>query len=229
MTFRVECRLPDRVLGLEMTRILLADDHAVVRRGVRALLEAHRGFEVCGEASNGREAVEMAAEQQPDVVVMDISLPVLNGVDATRQIHKCAPGSEVLIFTMHDSEEVIREALHVGARGCLLKSEADQQIVPAVEALSRHRPFLSTQIADLLFDSIAGQREMGANHSPLTPREREIVQLVAEGYSNKKIAKITGISVKTVETHRAVSMRKLKIHSTAELVRYAVRSKLIQA
>ncbi|MCC6946840.1 MAG: response regulator transcription factor [Bradyrhizobiaceae bacterium] len=212
-----------------MTNILLADDHAVVRRGVRALLEAHGGFLICGEASNGREAVELAAQHQPAIVVLDISLPVLNGIDATRQIHKSTPGTEILIFTMHDSEETIREALRAGARGCLLKSEADQQIVPAVQALVRHRPFLSPQIADLLFDTIAGQRGLNSNHSPLTPREREIVQLIAEGYSNKKIAKITGISVKTVETHRAVSMRKLKVHSTAELVRYAVRNKLIQA
>jgi DNA-binding NarL/FixJ family response regulator len=211
-----------------MTSILLADDHEVVRRGVRGLLEAQHGFVICGEASNGREAVEMATAHQPDVVVLDISLPILNGVDVTRQIRKVAPNSEILIFTMHDSEEVIREALNVGARGCLLKSEADQQIVSAVEALSRHRSFLSSQVSELLFDSIAGQREIGANHSPLTPREREIVQLVAEGHSNKKIAMLTGISVKTVETHRAVSMRKLKVHSTAELVRYAVRNKLIQ-
>jgi len=212
-----------------MTQILLADDHAVVRRGVRALLEAHGGFLICGEASNGREAVEFAAQHQPAIVVLDISLPVLNGIDATRQIHKSAPGTEILIFTMHDSEDTIREALRAGARGCLLKSEADQQIVPAVQALVRHRPFLSPQIADLLFDAIAGQRGLNSSHSPLTPREREIVQLIAEGHSNKKIAKITGISVKTVETHRAVSMRKLKVHSTAELVRYAVRNKLIQA
>lgn len=211
-----------------MTDILLADDHEVVRRGVRALLEAHHGFVICGEASNGREAVEMAVQHQPNVVVLDISLPILNGVDAARQIRKQAPGSEILIFTMHDSEDIIREALNVGARGCLLKSEADQQIVPAVEALSRHRSFLSSQISEILFDSIADRREPGVNHSPLTPREREIVQLVAEGHSNKKIATLAGISVKTVETHRAVSMRKLKVHSTAELVRYAIRSKLVQ-
>jgi DNA-binding NarL/FixJ family response regulator len=211
-----------------VTNILLADDHEVVRRGVRALLEAQNGFTICGEASNGREAVDMATNLQPDVVVMDISLPVLNGVDATRQIRRQAPGAEILIFTMHDSEETIREALSAGARGCLLKSEADQQIVSAVSALSRHRSFLSSQISDLLFDSIAGQKETGHGNNGLTPREREIVQLVAEGHSNKKIAMVTGISVKTVETHRAVAMRKLKVHSTAELVRYAVRNKLIQ-
>jgi DNA-binding NarL/FixJ family response regulator len=211
-----------------MTSILLADDHDVVRRGVRALLEARHGFVICSEASNGREAVDMATDHRPDVVVLDISLPILNGVDAARQIKKQVPASEILIFTMHDNEDVIRAALNVGARGCLLKSEADQQIVSAVEALSRHRSFLSSQISELLFDSIAGQRDPGVNHSPLTPREREIVQLVAEGYSNKKIAMLAGISVKTVETHRAVSMRKLKVHTTAELVRYAVRNKLIQ-
>ena len=212
-----------------MASILLADDHEVVRRGVRALLEANRGFVICGEACDGREAVDMAAQHHPDVVVLDISLPALNGVDATRQIRKVAPKSEILIFTMHDSEEIIREALGAGARGCLLKSEADQQIVSAVDALARHRSFLSSQVSELLFDSIAGQREPKITQASLTPREREIVQLVAEGHSNKKIAKLAGISVKTVETHRAVSMRKLKVHSTAELVRYAVRSRLIQA
>lgn len=211
-----------------MATILLADDHEVVRRGVRALLEARRGFVICGEASNGREAVDMAVQHSPDVVVLDISLPALNGVDATRQIRKVAPKSEILIFTMHDSEEIIREALGAGARGCLLKSEADSQIVSAVDALARHRSFLSSQVSELLFDSIAGQREPKIAQAALTPREREIVQLVAEGHSNKKIAKLAGISVKTVETHRAVSMRKLKVHSTAELVRYAVRSRLVQ-
>jgi DNA-binding NarL/FixJ family response regulator len=126
-----------------MASILLADDHEVVRRGVRALLEAKRGFVICGEARNGREAVDMAVQHNPDVVVLDISLPALNGVDATRQIRKVAPKSEILIFTMHDSEEIIREALGAGARGCLLKSEADSQIVSAVDALARHRSFLS--------------------------------------------------------------------------------------
>jgi DNA-binding NarL/FixJ family response regulator len=212
-----------------MASILLADDHEVVRRGVRALLEANRDFVICAEACNGHDAVDLAARHTPDVVVMDISLPALNGVDATRQIRKVAPKSEILIFTMHDSEDIIREALGAGARGCLLKSEAYSQIVSAVDALVHHRSFLSVHVSELLFDAIAGQTEQKHASVSLTPREREIVQLVAEGHSNKKIARLAGISVKTVETHRAVAMRKLKVHSTAELVRYAVRSRLIQA
>ena len=209
-----------------MVRILLADDHAVVRRGLRALLEARQDFEVCAEASNGREAVELALHHKPDVAVLDISLPIVNGIEATRQIRKEAPGTEVMIFTLHDRESEIRDVLHAGARGYVLKSEADEQIVRAVEALARHHAYFSDHVSETLLDNFVEQSG-SSNGISLTAREREVVQLIAEGNSNKKIAHLLSISVKTVETHRSASMRKLDIHSTAELVRYAVRHRLI--
>lgn len=209
-----------------MVRIVIADDHLIVRRGLRALLETRSDFLMCAEAGDGREAVELVLQHKPDVAVLDVSLPLLNGIEATRQIRKGSPTTEILIFTMHDSDELIREVLHAGARGYLLKSEGDEQIVNAVDALARHRPFFSSEASETLLDSFS--TGTGANASVLTPREREIVQLIAEGNSNKKIARLLDISVKTVETHRSASMRKLSIRSTAELVRYAVRNKLIQ-
>jgi DNA-binding NarL/FixJ family response regulator len=209
-----------------MVRILLADDHAVVRRGLRALLEARQDFEVCAEASNGREAVELALHHKPDVAVLDISLPIMNGIEATRQIRKEAPGTEVMIFTLHDRESEIRDVLHAGARGYVLKSEADEQIVRAVESLARHHAYFSDHVSETLLDNFVEQAGAATNIS-LTAREREVVQLIAEGNSNKKIAHLLSISVKTVETHRSASMRKLDIHSTAELVRYAVRHRLV--
>jgi DNA-binding NarL/FixJ family response regulator len=210
-----------------MVRILLADDHAVVRRGLRALLEARQDFEVCAEASNGREAVELALQHKPDVAVLDISLTQLNGIEVTRQIRKETPATEVMIFTLHDNEAEIRDVLHAGARGYVLKSEADEQIVRAVESLSRHHAFFSDHVSETLLDNFVEQSGSGGTAGLLTNREREVVQLIAEGNSNKKIAYLLSISVKTVETHRSASMRKLDIHSTAELVRYAVRNKLI--
>ena len=211
-----------------MVRILLADDHAVVRRGLRALLEARQDFEVCAEASNGREAAELALHHKPDVVVLDISLPVINGIEATRQIRKEAPGTEVMIFTVHDRESEVRDALYAGARGYVLKSEADEQIVQAVEALARHYPFFSDHVSETLLDNVVEQTGSGSNVYLLTAREREVVQLIAEGNTNKKIAQLLSISVKTVETHRTASMRKLDVHSIAQLVRYAFRKGLVQ-
>lgn len=210
-----------------MVRILLADDHAVVRRGLRALLEARQEFEVCAEASNGREAVELALQLKPDVAVLDISLPIVSGIEATRQIRKDAPGTEVMIFTLVDRESEIRDVLHAGARGYVLKSEADEQIVRAIEALARHHAFFSDHVSETLLGNFIEQSGSGNNPITLTAREREVVMLIAEGNSNKKIAHLLSISVKTVETHRSASMRKLDIHSTAELVRYAVRNRLI--
>jgi DNA-binding NarL/FixJ family response regulator len=210
-----------------MVRILLADDHAVVRRGLRALLEARQDFEVCAEASNGREAVELALQHRPDVAVLDLALAGLNGIEVTRQIRKEMPGTEVMIFTLHGTESDIRDVLHAGARGYVLKSEADEQIVRAVETLARHHAFFSDHVSETLLDNFVEQPTAANSASHLTAREREVVQLIAEGNSNKKIAHLLSISVKTVETHRSASMRKLDIHSTAELVRYAVREKLI--
>lgn len=210
-----------------VVRILLADDHVIVRRGLRSLLETRHDFAVCAEAGDGREAVELAVKLKPDIAVLDVSLPILNGIEATRQIRRDSPATEVLIFTMHDSDELISEVLHAGARGYLLKSEADDQVIHAVTTLIRHRPFFSSQVSATLLDKFNSGSTGHSN--ALTGREREIVQLIAEGNSNKRIALLLDISVKTVETHRSAAMRKLGIRSTAELVRYAVRNKLIQA
>jgi DNA-binding NarL/FixJ family response regulator len=211
-----------------MVRILLAHDHAVVRRGLRALLEARQDFVVCAEATNGREAVELALHHKPDVAILDITLPIVDGIDATRQIRKGAPGTEVMIFTLHDRENEIRDLLHAGARGYLLMSEADKQIVRAVETLARHHAYFSDHVSETLLDRFVEQAGLGGQTHLLTAREREVVQLIAEGYSNKKTANLLSISVKTVETHRTASMRKLDIHTVAELVRYAVREGLVQ-
>jgi len=208
-----------------MVRILLADDHVMVRRGLRTLLEARHDFLIESEVEDGKEAVAVAIERKPDVAVLDVSLPLLNGVEATRQISKKSPTTEVLIYTMHDSEDIIGEVLRAGARGFLLKADAPDQIVNAVDALSRHRPFFSNRISETLLDKFLEHAE-GAL---LTAREREIVQLIAEGNSNKQVALLLSISVKTVETHRSAVMRKLDIRSTAALVRYAIRNSLIQA
>jgi DNA-binding NarL/FixJ family response regulator len=209
-----------------MVRILLADDHAVVRRGLRALFEARENFEVCAETSNGGEAIELAIHHKPDVAVLDISLPVVNGIEATRQIRKEASGTEVMIFTLSDTESEIREVLNAGARSYVLKSETDKQIIRAVEALARHQAFFSDHVTEVLLNDFVEQAASGDN-SLLTVREREVVQLVAEGNSNKKIARLLSRSIKTVETHRSASMRKLDVHTTADLVRYAVRNGLV--
>jgi DNA-binding NarL/FixJ family response regulator len=211
-------------------RILVADDHQVVRTGLRALLESKAGWRVCAEAANGREAVEKASEFQPDVVVLDIGMPLLNGLEATRQIRKVSPGTEILILTMYDSEQVIQGVLEAGARGYILKDDADRNLLAAVEALRRHKPYLSSRVSVAVSrivrsDGTAGERPARR----LTPREREIVQLLAEGKSNKEIASYLNISVKTAETHRANIMLKLNFHSVTELVRYAVKNKIIQA
>ena len=216
-----------RIEAEMVVRILLADDHVIVRRGLRALLETQPDLVVCAEAGDGRDAVDLATQHKPDIAVLDVSLPILNGIEATRQIRRTSPTTEILVFTMHDSDELISEVLHAGARGYLLKSEADDEIINAIKTLARHRPFFSSQVSEALLDKFNSAAPSQANR--LTTREREIVQLIAEGNSNKKIAMLLDISVKTVETHRSAAMRKLTIRSTAELVRYAVRNKLIQA
>ena len=212
-------------------RILVVDDHAVVRRGVRSLLESHEGWEVCGEATNGRDAVEQSRQLRPDVVVMDLSLPELNGLDATRQILKHAPGTEVLVLTMHRSEELARDVLRAGARGYIMKSDADENLITAVDTLRQHKPFLTSAVTEFVLDDFVRRRNGGqADPSPIdvTSREREIIQLVAEGRSNKEAAATLGISVKTIEAHRANIMRKLQLRTVSDLVRYAIRNKIVQ-
>ncbi len=214
-----------------LIRILVADDHQVVRTGLRTLLESKTGWEVCGEATQGREAVQKAAELKPDVAVLDIAMPILNGVEATRQIRKLSPDTAVLILSMHDSELLVREVLEAGAKGYILKDDADRNLLAAVEALSRQKTYLSPRVAEAFAKggspadpSVSPDRP----RSRLTPREREVVQLLAEGKSNKEVAQYLGISVKTAETHRANIMLKLNFHSVTELVRYAVRNQIIQ-
>ena len=211
-------------------RIVIVDDHAVVRRGVRALLESRHGWEVVAEATTGREALDAVKQSRPDIVVMDLSLPELNGLEATRQIVRESPHTEVLVLTMHHSEELAREVLRAGARGYLLKSDADENLITAVEALQRHKPFLTSGVTAFMLDGFLKETTAPeqASKDAVTPREREIIQLLAEGLSNKEAASRLGISVKTIEAHRANIMRKLRLRSLSDLVRYAIRNKIAQ-
>jgi DNA-binding NarL/FixJ family response regulator len=213
-------------------RIVIVDDHSVVRRGVRALLES-QGWEVVAEAETGREAVEVVTRLQPDIVIIDLSLPELNGLDATRQIVKESPRTQVLMLTMHHSEELVRDVLKAGARGYVLKSDADASLISAVDSLRQHKPFLTPNVAELVIDDYlrrTDQQDASAlPHTGVTAREREIIQLLAEGKSNKEAASILDVSVKTIEAHRANLMRKLHLRSFSDLVRYAVRNKIVQA
>jgi len=210
-------------------RILIADDHEVVRRGLRALLEGHPGWQICAETIDGREAVEKAAQLRPDVVILDLGMPGLNGLEAARQIREASPLCEVLILTMHESEQVIREVLAAGARGYVLKSDAGRDLVNAVEALSRHKTFFTSSVAEMVVKGYlsGGQDGEQGGLSVLTNREREVIQLLAEGKGNKEVADLLGISVRTAETHRTNIMRKLDCHSMSDLVRYAIRNSLI--
>ncbi|HUL34855.1 MAG TPA: response regulator transcription factor [Candidatus Eisenbacteria bacterium] len=208
-------------------RLLIADDHAVVRAGLRALLESRKGWEVCAEAADGREAVEKAAKFKPDVLVLDIGMPLLNGVEAARRIHKALPKSEILILTMHQSDELVQQVVEAGARGYILKDEADRVLLAAVDALRLHKTYFSARVAEVA-DVSDSTDPAKSSRSRLTPREREILQLLAEGKSNKEVANLLNISVNTAEAHRANIMLKLGFHSVADLVMYAVRNKIIR-
>jgi DNA-binding NarL/FixJ family response regulator len=214
-------------------KLLVADDHEVVRKGFRAILEAERDCEVVGEAGDGRRAVEMARELRPDIVVLDVSMPHLNGLEAARQILKSRPQTKILILTMHESDSLIREVLDTGARGYILKSDAGHDLVSAVEALRLNKTFFTSRVTQMILDGyLKGDPRPAESESArdrLTPRQREIVQLLAEGKSSKEIAVALGLSVKTAETHRANIMRKLDCHSVSEVVRYAIRNKIIDA
>ncbi|MCX6545494.1 MAG: response regulator transcription factor [Acidobacteria bacterium] len=217
---------------MNTVRILIADDHDVVREGLKALLAARADFKVCGEAATGREAVAQALTLKPHVVVLDFSMPELNGLEATRQIRHALPATEVLILTMHDSETLAREVLAAGAHGFVLKTEAKSHLVAAVDALAQHQPFFGGHLPPRALDALLHPDQhpgtMGACADRLTPREREIVQLIAEGRSSKDIARLLTLSVKTADAHRANIMRKLDLHSVSELVMYAVRNKIVQ-
>jgi len=211
-------------------RILLADDHDIVRRGVRPLIESEWGWEICGEAVEGRQAVTMALELKPDIVILDVSMPELGGVEVTRQIKRELPETEVLIFTGQDSESLVHQLFAAGARSFVLKSESATHLIPAIKALCQHQPYFGAHVSGIVFEQYLKGAQNPAQAAPdaLTPREREIVQLLAEGRSNKDVAATLGISVKTAETHRATIMRKLGFSAFSELVRYAVRNHIVQ-
>ncbi len=213
-------------------KILIADDHEIVRGGVRNLVESQPCYVCCGEATSGREAVKMAEELQPDVAIVDVTMPELNGIEAARQILKLCPQTKVLVFTVHDAEQVVVEIFRIGAHGYVLKSDAGSQLLQAIECVLDGRHYFSSKISEVIFDSLRGgnlpHEEPEPEDKP-TAREREIIQLLAEGYGNKEVADKLGISVKTVETHRAAIMRKLGLHSIGELVRYAIRNHIIEA
>jgi len=207
-------------------RILLADDHSVVRRGLKGLLESKKGWKVCAEAGDGRAAVAEAKRHRPDVAILDIGMPELNGVEAARQIRAVSPVTEVLVLSAHGSEKLAREIFDAGGRGYLVKEDADQDLLAAVDAVRQHKPYFTSKLADWVTRQMS-EPTGKASRGRLTPREREIVQLLAEGKSNKEAATMLGISAKTIETHRANIMLKLNVHSITELVHYAIRNEMI--
>lgn len=212
-------------------RILVADDHEVVRKGLIALLQGQLEWQVCDEAADGREAVEKTLALKPDVTILDIGMPTLNGLEATRQILKINPHARILILTLHDSDQVVREVLNAGARGFLLKSDAARDLVAAVEALRHDKTYFTSKVATMVLEGYLkggiGGAPITSGRNRLTPREREIVQLLAEGKSTKEVAVVLGLSVKTAETHRSNIMRKLQLHSVSDLVLYAVRNNIV--
>jgi DNA-binding NarL/FixJ family response regulator len=214
-------------------RILVADDHDILRRGLKQLLTARPGWEICAEARTGREAVSLAEQHKPDIVVMDVSMPDLNGLEAARRIRKELPKTGIIILTLHFSDQLVKDIVESGARAYVMKSDADRDLVNAVEALANHRTFFTARAADMLLNDFSERtapvQPTAPTRNRLTPREREIVQLLAEGKSSKEVAVVLGISVKTAETHRANIMRKLQLHSVSELVRYAIKNQIIEA
>ncbi|WP_244420580.1 response regulator [Mesorhizobium japonicum] len=215
----------ERVMVDPRIKIVIADDHPIVRSGIRAVLEQRAEWWVCGEADNGETAVRLAREHAAKIVILDYSLPVLNGLEATRIIRRTMPETEVLIYTMHEDESLIRETLRAGARGYLLKIEDDSELVAAVAALIRGQTYFSPRVSEcVLQDFLDGQSDVTSRN--LTNREREVVRFVSEGESNKRIAARLGVSVKTVDSHRTTAMRKLGLRNAVDLVRYAIRNKL---
>jgi len=213
-------------------RILIADDHELIRRGLASTLREKQGWNVVAEAENGRRAVELARDTHPDVAILDMTMPELNGLEATRQILADRSSTRVLILTAHESEQLVREVLNAGAQGYVLKSDAGKALVTGVEALMDGRPFFTSKVARLVLEgflrSADGDGSNGAAPT-LSPREREIVQLLAEGKSNKEVARALGITVKTAETHRGNIMRKMQFDSLSDLIRYAIRNNIVGA
>ena len=219
-------------MSSKQIKILIADDHEIVRHGVRNLIASAPQYTCCAEATTGRDAVRLAEEFSPDVAILDISMPELNGIEAARQILKKCPHTKVLIFTVHDAERLVYEVFHAGAHGYVLKSDAGRHLLTAIESVLAGKHYFSAQVSEVLFESFQKKDMPHAaedDGSKPTTREREIIQLLAEGKSNKEVASALGISVKTAETHRAAVMRKLGLHSIGEIVRYAIRNQIIQA
>jgi DNA-binding NarL/FixJ family response regulator len=214
---------------MKKVRIFIADDHDIVRAGVRLLIETQPGWEVCGEAADGREAVALVDKLQPDLVVLDITMPELNGLEAARQIKKASAKTEVLMLTAHESEDLIHQVFAAGARSYILKSEAGKHLVAAIQSASEHKPYFTSKVSEIVFARYLRGKDPDSGSASVTARERELLQLLAEGRSNKEAASQLGISVKTVETHRAAIMRKLALKSVSDLVRYAIRNKIIEA
>lgn len=214
-------------------RIMIADDHELVRKGLRSVLDGQPGWTICGEAVNGRDAVEKAKQLKPDVMIMDVTMPELNGLEATRQILKDRPKTEVLILTVHESEQLVGEVLAAGARGYILKGDTTRLLVSAIESIAQHKPFFTGTASEVVLGGYLRPGQPARKESRalprLTAREREIVQLLAEGQSNKEVSTTLGISVKTVDAHRANIMHKLNLHSVTDLVRYAIRNNIIAA
>jgi DNA-binding NarL/FixJ family response regulator len=217
---------------MQRLRILVADDHEVMRTGVSALIEQEPGWQVCGTATNGQEAVAAARKLKPDVVVLDMTMPELDGLEALRGIKQTLPNTEVVIFSAHHSEEVIEELFDAGAKSYIQKSDAGRHLIAAIKSLAEHKPFFTSEISQILFakflSSSAGKKQNGQERS-VSSRERDVVRLLADGNSNKEVAHSLGISIRTVETHRATLMRKLGLQSLAALVRYAIRNNIIDA
>ncbi|HXW57107.1 MAG TPA: response regulator transcription factor [Candidatus Cybelea sp.] len=215
-------------------QILVADDHDLMRRGLRSVLETQPGWQVCAEAHTGSEAVRMAEKLKPNVAILDISMPEMNGLEAAKEIRQASSDTEILVLSMHYSDQLIRDIVDAGIRGYVVKTDSDRDLVVAVKALANHRPFFTSHATELMLNSMRDPRGSVPDSSAdmkerLTPREREIVQLISQGRNSRDVATQLGISVKTAETHRANIMRKLQVHTVSELVRYALRNKIIEA
>jgi DNA-binding NarL/FixJ family response regulator len=217
---------------MSLLRILVADDHDVMRRGLRSMLETHPGWQICAEAHTGTEAVAKAQELKPDVAILDISMPEMDGLQAARQIKTQSAKTEILILSMHFSDQLIQEIVQAGVRGYIMKSDSDRDLVRAVETLANHKPFFTPHATELMLTNLDSLGGSSGNRDTvkdrLTAREREITRLISDGNSSRKVASTLGISVKTIDTHRANIMRKLQVHTLSELVRYAVRNRIVE-
>lgn len=214
-------------------RILVADDQEIVREGVRAVVERQRGWEVCGEAGNGRESVSLAKKLKPDAIILDLKMPEIDGLTAVKQIKRAVPKTEILVLGTHESDDLIEQVFEAGAKSYVRKAEAGRLLVPALKSLQNHKTFLTDEVSAVLFSRFLASGGRKKNDSrasgKLTARQREIVRLLAAGKSNKEVALALGISIRTCEAHRAAMMRRLRLHSLAEIVRYAIRNGIVDA